>query len=59
MKVNDPGVGSAAFERYERALLDNDLDALDAFVWRDLRLVRVSTGSRRRRTARTSVVPQD
>ena len=49
MKVNDPGVVSAvtaAFERYERALLENDLDALDAFMWRDLRLVRVGIDDR-------------
>jgi hypothetical protein len=49
VKVNDPAVVaavSAAFERYELALLDNDLDALDTFMWRDPRLVRVGIDDR-------------
>lgn len=49
VRVNDPRVVSvvaATFERYEQALLDNDLDALDAFMWRDQRLVRVGLDDR-------------
>ena len=47
--VNDPGVVAsvvAAFERYEQALLGNDVDALDDFMWRDPRLVRVGIDDR-------------
>lgn len=36
----------AAFEEYERALLANDLDAVDGFMWRDPRLVRVGIDDR-------------
>ncbi len=37
MQVNEPGVVAevtAAFERYERALMDNDVAALNALFWR-------------------------
>jgi hypothetical protein len=47
--VNEAGVTAsvmAAFERYEAALLANDLDTLDEFMWRDERLVRVGTDDR-------------
>ena len=47
--VNDPAVVAsvvATFEQYERALLANDLDALDAFMWRDPRLVRIGVDER-------------
>ena len=36
----------AAFDEYERALLANDLDAIDGFMWRDPRLVRVGLDDR-------------
>lgn len=47
--MNDPDVVAsvvAAFERYEAALLANDVDALDEFMWRDDRLVRVGLDDR-------------
>lgn len=47
--VNEPGVVAsvvAAFERYEAALVANDLDALEAFMWRDEHLVRVGIDDR-------------
>ena len=36
----------AAFERYEAALVANDVDALDELMWRDSRLVRVGIDDR-------------
>jgi hypothetical protein len=47
--VNEPAVVAsvlATFERYEAALLANDLDALDHFMWRDPRVVRVGIDDR-------------
>lgn len=47
--VNEPEVIAsvvATFERYEAALLANDLDALEKFMWRDERLVRVGIDDR-------------
>lgn len=47
--VNEPAVVAsvvATFERYEVALLANDLDALETFMWRDERLVRVGIDDR-------------
>lgn len=47
--VNDPAVVAsvtAAFTRYEAALLANDVDALDGFMWDDPRLVRVGVDDR-------------
>ena len=35
-----------AFKRYEAALVANDLDALEGFMWRDERLVRVGIDDR-------------
>ena len=35
-----------AFQRYEAALLANDLDALDGFMWHDHRVVRVGVDDR-------------
>ncbi len=49
LSVNALGVVEsirAAFEGYERALLVNDLDALDRFMWRDPRLVRLGIDDR-------------
>lgn len=36
----------ATFAQYEHALLANDLDALDGFMWRDPRVVRVGIDDR-------------
>jgi hypothetical protein len=47
--VNEPGVVAsvlAAFEQYEAALVANDLDALDGFMWHDARVVRVGIDDR-------------
>jgi hypothetical protein len=47
--VNEPAVVAsviAAFQRYEAALLANDLDVLDGLMWRDPRLVRVGVDDR-------------
>lgn len=47
--MNEPAVVAsvvAAFERYEAALLANDLDVLDGFMWRDPRVVRVGIDDR-------------
>jgi len=36
MKINDPDIAAevrAAFDRYERALMDNDLATLDLLFW--------------------------
>jgi len=47
--VNKPAVIAsvvAAFERYEAALLSNDLDVLDRLMWRDPRVVRVGIDDR-------------
>ena len=35
---------TAAFEAYERALMDNDLDALNAFFWQSPLVVRFGPG---------------
>lgn len=48
-RANEPAVVAsvlAAFERYEVALVANDLDALDEFMWRDERLVRIGIDDR-------------
>ena len=34
----------ALFERYERALVDNDVEALDGFFWPDARVLRFGGG---------------
>lgn len=47
MKINDPEVLSAvtaAFAAYERALMDNDLAALDALFWDSKFTVRFGPG---------------
>jgi hypothetical protein len=47
MMINDPAVlaeVTAAFERYERALMENDLDMLDALFWASDRTVRLGIG---------------
>jgi hypothetical protein len=45
MEINIPGVVAevkAAFERYEQAINDNDVDVLDSSFWNDPRVVRYS-----------------
>lgn len=37
---------TATFAQYEHALLANDLDVLDGFMWHDPRVVRVGTDDR-------------
>lgn len=47
MIVNDPGTLAeveAAFAAYERALMDNDLEALDALFWPSPLTVRIGPG---------------
>jgi hypothetical protein len=47
MEINDPAVVAqvrAAFESYETALMDNDLDALDALFWQSPLTVRIGPG---------------
>lgn len=47
MIVNDPEVVAevqAAFDRYEAALMANDLDALDALFWRSPQVIRFGPG---------------
>ncbi len=47
MIVNDPPVLAeveAAFAAYEQALMDNDLDALDALFWHSPLTVRIGPG---------------
>lgn len=47
MKINDPSVLAeveAAFASYEQALMDNDLDALDALFWPSALTVRIGPG---------------
>lgn len=49
VEVDNPAVVAevtAAFERYEHALVANDLDALDGFIWSDPRVVRVGVDDR-------------
>jgi hypothetical protein len=49
MIVNDPTVlaeVTKAFERYEAALLGNDVDALDAFFWKSPLALRYGVGER-------------
>lgn len=45
MEINIPEVVAevtAAFERYEKALNANDVEALDSFFWNDPRVIRYS-----------------
>jgi hypothetical protein len=45
--INDPAVLAeveAAFTAYEQALMDNDLDALDALFWHSSLTVRIGPG---------------
>ena len=47
MKLNDPAVVAevtAAFERYERALMDNDINVLNETFWEDGRTIRYGIG---------------
>jgi len=47
MLINDPATlaaATAAFEAYERALMTNDLDALDALFWPSEFTVRIGPG---------------
>ena len=47
MKLNDPGVVAevtAAFEAYERALMDNDTAVLNDLFWEDGRTIRYGIG---------------
>ena len=47
MMINDPAVLAeveAAFDAYERALMDNDLAALDALFWHSELTVRIGPG---------------
>lgn len=47
MLINDPlvmGEVQAAFDAYERALMENDLDALDALFWNSPFTVRFGPG---------------
>jgi len=47
MLINDPGVLAEveqAFSAYETALMDNDLDALDAMFWHSSLTVRIGPG---------------
>ncbi len=47
MLINDPAVVAeveAAFEAYEQALMDNDLEALDALFWHSPFTVRIGPG---------------
>jgi hypothetical protein len=47
MKINDPAVLSevkAAFATYEAALMDNDIEALDALFWPSPLTVRIGPG---------------
>lgn len=47
MLINDPAVLAeveAAFAAYEQALMDNDLDALDALFWQSPLTVRIGPG---------------
>ena len=47
MIVNEPGTHAevtAAFQRYEQALMDNDLEGLDALFWQSERTVRYGVG---------------
>lgn len=46
MRIDDPTVIAEArclFDRYERAIADNDIATLDASFWADLRTVRFGT----------------
>lgn len=47
--VNEPGVVASVlstFTQYEAALLANDLEALDRFMWHDPRVVRIGIDDR-------------
>jgi len=47
MLINDPAVVAevtAAFRHYEAALMDNDLDALDAMFWHSEHTIRYGVG---------------
>jgi hypothetical protein len=49
MTVDDPGVVAEVtrlFHAYERALMDNDADALIGFFWNDARLTRYGIADR-------------
>ena len=49
LEVDRPDVVAdvlATVQRYEEALVANDIDALDAFMWQDARLVRVGVDDR-------------
>ena len=49
MEIDDQGTGAevrAVFERYEAALVANDVDTLDDFFWPDPRTVRVGLDDR-------------
>lgn len=46
MRINDPEVlasVNAAFERYERALITNDVETLDELFWNDPQTLRYGT----------------
>ncbi len=50
MSIDEPGVITevrAAFDRYEAALMANDVDALDSAFWRDPRAIRFAPGDAR------------
>ena len=47
MKINDPKIVAEmteAFERYEKALVTNDVETLDALFWADASTVRYGVG---------------
>lgn len=47
MKINEPDILAeveAEFDRYETALVTNDVAALDQFFWRDKRAIRYGGG---------------
>jgi hypothetical protein len=47
MQINDPAVlaeVTAAFARYEKALMDNDIDALNALFWNSPLVIRFGPG---------------
>ena len=49
MEIDDPAVVAevvAAFTRYERALVANELATVDELMWRDDRTVRVGSDDR-------------
>jgi hypothetical protein len=47
MQINEPDVLAemeAQFAAYEKALVENDVEALDGFFWRDPRVIRYGGG---------------